>query len=332
MTDAPPNSLSERPDDELPSDDELLLEPSAARPRVLIVDDSPVVRRALRDILSGPPLHADVVEAEDGSVALRRALEGSFDCVLCDLAMPVMDGMTFLRVVRSSKTRLQLPVVFLTVKEGLKDKVEGFKNGASDFIVKPVESEELIARVETHVRLMRTHLRSQQLMNRLRFLVDTDPLTGLKNRRAFLRALKQELARAKRNRHSMAVLMLDVDRFKSINDRFGHPVGDAVLVALSDALTACARNYDTVARFGGEEFTVLLPETDAAGALVVAERIRAAVRSSALGPLELGSVTVSLGVALAPLEPDDEDALLRRADEQLYRAKEGGRDRVCAPD
>lgn len=331
MNDAPPEPQQEREDDDLPSDEELLVEPSALRPSVLIVDDSTAVRKALREILAGQPLLADVIEAEDGSVALRRALEGNFDCVICDLAMPVMDGMTFLRIVRSHKTRLELPVLFLTVREGLKDKVEGFKNGASDFIVKPFEAEELIARVETHVRLMRTHRRSQQLMNRLRFLVDTDPLTGLNNRRAFQRTLKQELARAKRNGRSMAVLLIDVDRFKSINDRFGHPVGDEVLVALAEALTSGARNYDTVARLGGEEFGVLLPETDRAGSLVVAERIRVAVRSAKLGPEALERVTVSVGVAFAPDTPDDdEDKLLRRADEQLYRAKDSGRDRVCA--
>lgn len=325
--DPPPN----RHEEELPSDEDLLVEPSALRPRVLLVDDSQAVRKALREMLTGAPLYADVIEAQDGSVALRHALEGNFDCVICDLAMPVMDGMTFLRVVRNHRTRLELPVLFLTVKEGLKDKVEGFRNGASDFIVKPFESEELIARVETHVRLQRTHLRTQQLTERLRYLVDTDPLTGVKNRRAFLRALKQETSRAQRHRRPMALLVIDVDRFKTINDRFGHPVGDAVLVALCNALTEGARHYDTVARLGGEEFAVLLPETERSGALVVAERIRNAVRNAQLGPRELERVTVSVGVAFGSgAADDDEQTIMKRADDELYRAKESGRDKVCA--
>jgi len=209
-----------------------------------VVDDSPAVRSAIEKVLTTGPMHAEVATAVDGSEALKRALSEEFDCVICDLKMPVMDGMTFLRMLRGQKSRLELPVLFLTVKEGLAAKVEGFRNGASDFIVKPCDTEELLVRVETHVTLKRMYERAEQLKARLKVLVDTDPLTGLKNRRAFMRHMRVECARSRRLKRPMALMMLDVDHFKEINDRLGHPGGDAVLTEIAERLgvEACRRS------------------------------------------------------------------------------------------
>ncbi len=166
-------------------------------------------------------------------------------------------------------------------------------------------------------------------MEELRVLVDTDPLTDLKNRRAFLRDMRAEFSRASRMEQTCALLLLDVDHFKRVNDSFGHPAGDDVLRAIAGLLSDGAREYDSVGRLGGEEFGVLLPEVDVAGATMVAERIRTMVSERPLGPPGVGHVTISIGVALGPLSPvDNEDALLRRADEALYAAKREGRDRV----
>lgn len=297
---------------------------------ILVVDDSAAVRASVRDILSRAPVNARVVEARDGSEALKRALSEAFDCIVCDLAMPVMDGMTFLRALRSQKSRVELPVVFLTVREGLGDKLDGFRNGASDFVVKPFEPDELLVRVETHIGLCRAQRRNLALMERLKVLVDTDPLTDIANRRAFMRRLSEEVGRAKRTGKKLGLLLLDADRFKDINDTYGHPAGDAVLVGLAQLLKARARSYDLVARLGGEELAVLLPEITVEGARGAAERLREAIERGPVGAPEGAKVTVSIGVALGPAGDDDDGiALLKRADQALYEAKAAGRNRVA---
>jgi len=298
-------------------------------PRILVVDDSSSVRSLVRGLLH-KSMGADITEAADGRAALKASLEAEFDCIVCDLNMPVMDGMTFLRVLRSHFSRLELPLLFLTVREDTAQKVRGFKQGASDFLVKPFQSEELLARVETQVSLARMHRESRVLAEKLQILVDTDPLTGIGNRRSFISKLRAEFGRSLRLGHQCALIMIDVDHFKSVNDRFGHPTGDDVLQAVSGVLARGAREYDIVGRIGGEEFAVLLPEVGVADAAKVAERIRAAVEAEPVEPATLGGVTISLGVSVGPIDASDsEDALFKRADELLYKAKHEGRNRVC---
>jgi diguanylate cyclase (GGDEF)-like protein len=318
-------------DDELPQEDEggeprdLI---SAQGARILVVDDSPAVRAAVEEILSGPPLNAEIVTAPDGASALKRVIAEPFDCVLCDIAMPVMDGVTFLRTVRRQRSRLELPVIFLTVLEGLSEKVTGFRAGASDFVVKPFEPAELIARVETHVHLQRAYARTHALTRRLRLLVDTDALTALSNRRAFMRALKGELARQKRTERPFCLVLMDVDHFKAVNDEHGHQVGDQVLVHVAAHLKASARPYDTVARVGGEEFALLLPDADIEVGSLVADRMRDSLAHAGRRGDISPAVTVSAGVAEGPVAEGGPDALFKLADQRLYAAKDAGRDRV----
>lgn len=299
----------------------------ALLPRILIVDDSLTIRHHVREVLSRAPLGAEVLEAEDGVSALRLALDERIDCVVCDVRMPRLDGLSFLKQLRNQWTRFELPLIFLSVVEGTRDKVAGFRAGASDFIVKPFEADELIARVETQVQLARNHRRLHRLTEHLKVMVDTDALTGVGNRRLFMRNLRAEFGRAERMGHRLALLMIDVDRFKLVNDQHGHQEGDRVLTSVAGVLSEGARPYDTVARLGGEEFAVLLPEVERPDALKVAGRLRAAVEKA--GQREKSSVTVSIGVATGPAPGKDHpEALYRRADEQLYAAKEGGRNRV----
>lgn len=293
-------------------------------PRVLVVDDSAPMRRTVREILEGPPLNAEVLEADDGARALPIALREQLDVIVCDFEMPVMGGIAFLRAIRARSDRLQLPVLLLTAADSLHHKVEGFNNGASDFVTKPFAPAELIARVEAHASLARMH-------RQLTTLAHTDSLTGVGNRRRFLERLSAEVARAKRSGRQLSMLLLDVDHFKTVNDTYGHPAGDAVLRKLGALLVGQHRVYDDVGRLGGEEFGALLPEVAPRQAVLVAERLRAKVESTTFAELGGGSVTVSIGVAGAAGADADADAelLYKRADEELYRAKNTGRNRVC---
>ncbi|MEW5854571.1 MAG: diguanylate cyclase [Myxococcota bacterium] len=291
-------------------------------PTVLVVDDSPSMRTMLREMLEQKG-GARVLEASDGTVALKLVVSEQIDCVLCDVNMPTMDGYSFLRAVRSRHSRLELPVLLLTSQDAVSDRVQGFKLGASDFLSKPVALEELLARTETNISLARMYRQMQRM-------VMTDPLTGVANRRRFDEALQAELARARRTQQQLSLLLVDVDKFKSINDWYGHPKGDAVLVSLAQTLTSEMRSYDILARVGGEEFAVVLPGEPLAGAVAMAERIRAKVEANSLGGLPEANVTISVGVTSGPRgDDDDPQQLYARADARLYEAKRTGRNRVC---
>jgi diguanylate cyclase (GGDEF)-like protein len=294
----------------------------AASPRVLVIEDSKPLRAKLRDILVAPPLSAEIVEAENGAAGLKVCLTEEVDCVVCDLEMPIMNGITFLRAIRKERTRTELPVLVLTGSDGITQKLEGFHSGASDFVGKPFEPRELIARVETHVSLAR-------MARQLKAAADTDWLTSLPNRRRFMDCLVRELSRARRFNKRVSLLLLDVDHFKSINDTYGHPIGDAVLVGLARVIAQGHRVYDTIGRLGGEEFAVLLPELTDEDAHRVADRLRIAVEASPFGELAPGRVTVSVGVSSGPRGAlDTLEAVYKRADEALYKAKQTGRNRV----
>lgn len=295
-----------------------------ASPRVLVIDDNATVRRVLREKLVAPPLSATVTEADDGSTGLRSAMESELDCVLCDIAMSRIDGIAFLRMIRAQRSPLDLPIVLMTAHDAVAQRVAGFRCGASDFVSKPFEFAELMARVQTQVTLAR--------MNReLTRMAHFDPLTGACNRRRFMGEFQRELARARRLERRFAIALLDLDFFKQINDTHGHPTGDAVLVDLVRVTEAQRRPYDTLGRMGGEEFALLLPEVSAINAAKIAERLRAAVEQANLGGLPAGTVTVSIGIAEGPLHADDGlDAMYKRADEMLYLAKHSGRNRACA--
>jgi two-component system cell cycle response regulator len=291
-------------------------------PRILVVDDSPVVRKVVAGILAGPELRAQVMEASNGLAAARMAMATELDCVLCDMHMPDTDGLFFLRTVRAYHTRTSLPVLLLTSMDHVVDKVAGFRAGASDYVTKPFEPEELLARVVTHVTLARAVRNMTRQAN-------TDALTGLANRRAFMDLLHSEHSRTLRSRDPYGALMCDIDRFKSINDTLGHAMGDRVLISVAKVIRASLRNHDVPGRLEGEEFAVLLPGANLAACQVVGERIRNAVASTAHGDLPKGSVTISIGAAAhtadTPYAPQN---LMEQADRCLYSAKNSGRNRV----
>lgn len=304
---------------------DLKADPTDQVPRVLVIDDNSAVRRILRERLQAPPLAAVVTEANDGSVGLRLALEHTFDCVLCDLSMTRIDGIAFLRMIRAQRSPLELPVVLMTAHDAVADRVGGFRCGASDFVSKPFEFAELMARVQTQVTLARMH---RELSRRAHH----DPLTGAFNRRRFFDEIQKELSRARRLHRRLALAILDIDHFKNINDTHGHPTGDAVLIDFVRVLDAQRRTYDTLGRVGGEEFAMLLPEVAPPDSCSIANRWRAAIAATSLGGLPAGAVTVSIGLAEGPLEVNDGfEVIYKDADDRLYEAKHNGRNRVCGP-
>ncbi|MFO1251341.1 MAG: diguanylate cyclase [Inhella sp.] len=304
-------------------------DPSAA-PRLLVVDDQPINIQALYRSFAADH---QVFMATTGQQALQVAEQQRPDLILLDLELPDMDGLAVCQALKAQELTRDIPVIFVTAHGNDEVETRGLEAGAVDFIHKPINPAVVRARVRTHLTL-------KQQSDQLRRLAFIDGLTGLHNRRALDERLNSELRHAARTTQPLALAMIDVDFFKAYNDHYGHQAGDDALRAVAQALQrGMLRPVDLAARYGGEEFVCLLPETEAPGALAVAERLRAAVQALAL-PHARSSVaevlTVSIGVAAWPagagrpaLTPD---TLLQAADAALYDAKHGGRNRVCGRD
>ena len=314
---------------------------------MLVVDDSPGMRATLRGTLAGMPAVGAVLEAADGLDALALLARESVDLIITDLQMPRLDGFKFLSAVRDNPRLRDAMVIMLSSRGESVDKVRGLNIGANDYVTKPFEPGELQARVAVMLRmrdlqeeLQRKAAALQQANRELERLAHEDDLTGLPNRRLFFTRFEKELARARRMKKPLALLMIDIDHFKLFNDRHGHLAGDQALRAAGAAMLKGIRVYDCAARYGGEEFITLLPETDAAEARVVAERIRGLMSAMRLdlpgrdGGAAAVGLTVSIGIASWPEVPAERvEDVLAAADRALYLAKSRGRDRCerCGP-
>lgn len=301
----------------------------AASPRatVLVADDSATVRALVRADLELAGY--DVLEAGDGRQALEVARAGRVDALLLDVEMPVLDGYAAVRELKADPTTRDLPVVFLTSRTSSDDIVDALRLGAHDYLRKPPEHSELLARVAAAVEVSELRAELRRRSEELDRLSRTDHLTGVANRRHLDDALQAALRSTRPHDFPVSVLLVDVDHFKQVNDRHGHDVGDAVLQAVASALQGRLRGGDLLGRWGGEEFLVLAPHTDLEGALVLAQRLRAAVAGTSVTAAGGAvPVTISLGVASAPAPGPGPDAVLRAADAQLYAAKAAGRDAV----
>jgi two-component system, cell cycle response regulator len=302
------------------------------RCRVLIVDDDELMATTLASLL----VHADydVHIARSGEEALRIMSATPCKIVVTDWQMPNMDGLALCRSLRSRGNSAYVYVLLHTVRHSKPDVLAGLTAGADDYIVKGAPSEEIIARLEVGRRITRLE-HSLRVSNREhRRLSVTDSLTGLRNRRYLMKYLPRELERSRRHNRPLSILSCDIDNFKRINDEFGHETGDEVLQAIAGRLTTCIReSTDWIARMGGEEFMIVLPETNLSGASRVAEKVRSALAGQPIATrASILAVTVSIGATALETMVDLETVsimdLLRAADRCLYVSKHLGRDRT----
>ena len=297
-------------------------------PTVLVADDSATVRAVVSVELEAAGYQ--VVEAVDGLQAVELCRTKDVDVVLLDVEMPGLDGWGTVERLKQDALTADVPVVFLTGRSAAEDVVHALELGAHDFVVKPPRPAELRARVASALRVKELQDALRERAAELERIGRTDDLTGLHNRRYGDEQLRAALSWARRHDEPMAVLLVDVDRFKQVNDRLGHQGGDAVLSAVAERLRANARAEDVVARWGGEEFLVVSRLADLTHATLLAERIRSAVadRPVTVHGAQL-TVTASVGGTAGVVDAGTTaEALLAAADRNLYRAKDEGRDRV----
>ncbi|SIP89924.1 MULTISPECIES: PleD family two-component system response regulator [unclassified Bosea (in: a-proteobacteria)] len=296
--------------------------------RILLVEDRPTVTERLKSALSA--FHV-VEEESDGQQALLRAADGDFDCVLLSLNLEGQDGLRLCSQLRSMERTRDLSVLLIGEAEERPRVLRGLEIGAHDFILRPVDRNELLARVRTQVRRKRFTVRLRDSLQSSMEMAVLDQLTGLHNRRFMDTRLASMFDESVMRARTLSLLVLDVDHFKSVNDSWGHDAGDEVLREFADRVRACTRGIDVVARMGGEEVVVVLPDTADMAAQAVAERIRERVENEPFaiqGGVRHIPVTVSIGVASRRAGDQSAADVMKRADDALYQAKAGGRNRV----
>jgi two-component system cell cycle response regulator len=300
--------------------------------KILIIDDSNAARIALRSVLEDSDVFEVILEARDGLEGLKQLLAEPVDAVICDLEMPGLDGEKLLAAQRARTSGEDVPFLFLTAHRDPDRIARLLRAGASDWIQKPFHPSELLARLELQMRLRRLQSELRDKNASLERLSTIDPVTGLRTRRWVNEFLAFEVLRSTRYHTPLALLMADLDHFKQVNDSHGHRAGDAVLRDVAGTVQKTLRSTDVVGRWGGEEFLVVLPQTDLDGAVALAERVRQAVEyasseAEGAGPV---SITLSIGVAALGGALATADALVEAADGALYEAKGAGRNRVAA--
>ncbi len=302
----------------------------AAPSKILVVDDSRTQLDWLVQVLQREGYA--VATAQDGKEAIRRVRSDPPDLVLLDMILPDMDGLEVLRIVKARGEDPFIPVIILSVKSDVDTKVAGLRIGADDFLAKPFAEAEILARCAAMLRIKQLQEKLRDAHRKLEEQSVTDALTGLKNRRFFDERLHEEFRRAQRYGDYLALIMIDLDHFKEVNDRYGHPAGDEVLREAAALIRSSIREPDICSRYGGEEFAAILPKTHMSGALAVAERIWRALEGKEYAVQRASGirVTASLGVAFYPSKDiSSGDLLLRFADQALYQAKRAGRNTIC---
>ena len=293
---------------------------------IAIVDDNPAQRQTLRETLER--CGRNVVEFADGLEAWDYlCTHTEVQLVITDWMMPRLDGPGLIRLLRGANLPYYMYIILITARDGSESIVEGLGAGADDYLIKPVDRAEFLARVAVGERILSLERRLRQARDEQRFYASHDLLTRVLNRRA----LHEQVAQLYGGPGPFSLLIGDIDHFKSINDRFGHSIGDQALQMVARALRASVRTGDFVARWGGEEFAILLPHTDHELALKIAERIRQTVANLRLIISDTVRVDLSLSIGAASLDRLNEkffEQLLHSADTALYKAKTSGRNQV----
>lgn len=295
-----------------------------SKSRVLIVDDSVDMHQLLRARLKHDELEFESAFTEDE--AFQKAMIWNPELILLDIAMPTDEGLHLLKRLKDEPRTRNIPVIVVSAHQSPRFKVAAFDLGVVDYITKPFEL------IELRVRL-RSALRMYQLLQMLAQRAQIDGLTGLWNRSYFDKRWQEEYARCARHGHALAVAFMDLDHFKSINDNYGHPIGDMVLQSVARIVQREGRASDLACRFGGEEFVLVMPDTNAIEAAVVCERVRQAVGEARWQRVPDLRTTISIGVCGASggvaISPEE---WVELADKNLYTAKRGGRNKVVVSD
>jgi len=296
---------------------------------VLVVDDDVSMLALIKHFLSSAGYN--ICTANCGGQA-RAILDQTVpDLVLLDLLLPDMTGLELLKEIKARGALSEIPVLILSAVEDVDTKVDGLDFGAEDYMVKPVDRQELLARVRLAVRKYESKRKLQDDLGVARMRSVTDNLTGLYNRFFLSEFIEKEMSSSRRYGGVFSLMVLDIDNFKTVNDTFGHLSGDGVLRALGGILKEQTRASDVVARYGGEEFVVVLTHADINIGLVAAEKLRRSVEVYAFPGVDGKCITVSIGVSQFDPESDSEmDAIIKRADDALYTAKQTGRNKVIA--
>lgn len=293
-------------------------------PQILIIDDDRSIRDTMYEYIESAGFEVCVASSAEEALDILPAK--TFEVVITDIILPGIDG---LALTDRIKKEHKADVIVMTGYSTEYSYEEAIKKGASDFVFKPVRLEELLLRLKRVLNERSLNLERVQMLEKLKKLSITDGLTQLFNSRHFYHQLKGEIERSNRYGHPLSLLLLDIDNFKDFNDSHGHLEGDKILVRLGRIIKSCLRNMDSAYRYGGEEFTALLPGTAGEEAITVAERLRNAVADEDLsdGKNTSPSITISIGVAEYNLD-EEITTFVQRADQAMYKSKQGGRNKV----
>ncbi len=297
---------------------------SDATRTILIVDDDDAIRESMHEFISRIGYAAYSASTAEEALDILRTT--AMDVVITDIILPGKDGLELTDHVRR---RYDSDVIVMTGYSGNYSYEEAINKGASDFVFKPVRFEELLLRLKRVLRERALAQERDRIVSRLQTLAITDGLTHLYNSRHFYHQLEVEVGRCLRYNHPLALMLMDIDHFKHYNDAYGHLEGDKVLVRFSQLIKNCLRQMDSAYRYGGEEFTAILPETSGEEASTVAYRIKDAIAAEKFRPAEGEPVGLTISIGVAQYAPkEDLSALVQRADRAMYQSKENGRNRV----
>jgi two-component system cell cycle response regulator len=300
-------------------------------PNLLIVEDSPADAKLLKSLLNSLACSLSIVTS--GEEALSVCNNHQVDVMILDMLLPGLDGYEVVRQVKENPATQSTQIIVVTSLQDIESRIKGYESGVDDFLVKPINFNEFRARVNSLIKKKAYH---DRLIGNLEVAVQaaiTDKLTGAYNSGYLQHYLKNELKRADRHHHPVSLLMLDIDDFKRVNDRLGHLAGDQLLKDIAAKLTKNIREIDFLARFGGDEFAIILPYTQKEGAAAIAERIRLEIENAAVRASDPPAPAVSVSIGVADYTPgvDTAQDLIQKADQALYTAKLNGKNKVCSP-
>ncbi len=293
---------------------------------ILIVDDEVGVRDSMQEFIEMAGFNPSIASSAEEAIELLKS--NSIQVIITDIMLPGMGGLELTKLVRKE---YDSDVIVMTGYSGDYSYEEAINMGASDFVIKPVRLEELLLRLKRVLKERELAQERVRMMEKLQKLAITDGLTKLHNSRSFYSQIEVEVDRFNRYKHPLSLLLLDIDHFKQYNDTFGHLEGDKVLVRISQIIRSCLRKLDTAYRYGGEEFTVILPETTCEEAVTVAERIRNAVKVEKFSPEPKKQIVITISIGATEYSPEEElSAFIQRADKAMYASKQFGRNKVTA--